>query len=192
MQDGSQRSFFPTGFAFYVYSRTLFDTSLTLEELAEEYFSCAFGKDWKKFYHYLEKLGAAFNMKYLEGELHYDPEDSPYYNPDHVSSLRSIMKIIEEGRALIDEHYNSPYRIQTASVRILEKHALYAELLADALISKASGKDAEAKEKFDHLVKRFGEEEFFVDRFYDHRNFTYAYQAIFKKKRAKVTEAVTQ
>ena len=192
MQDGSQRSFFPTGFAFYAYSRTLFDTSLTFEELAEEYFSCAFGEDWRKFYDYLEKLGNAFNMKYLEGELHYDPEDSPYFNPDHVASLESVKDILEEGRALIKEHYNAPWRVQTVSVRILEKHALYAELLADAFIAKAAGRDDEAKSKYEYLVKRFGEEEFFVDRFYDHRNFTYAYQSIFKKKRAKITEAITQ
>jgi hypothetical protein len=170
----------------------LYDSSLTTEQLIEEYFSCAFGKDWRKFFDYLERLGKAFNMKYLEGEIHYDPEDSPYYNPDHVASLESVKDILEEGRALIREHYNSDQRVQTVSVRILEKHALYAELLADALIAKAAGRDDEAKEKYEYLYKRFGQEEIFIDRFYDHRNSTYAYQPIFKKKRAKVTEAITQ
>ena len=100
--------------------------------------------------------------------------------------------ILEEGKALIQEHYNNPQRVQTVSVRILEKHALYAELLADAFIAKAAGKDAEAKEKFEYMVKRFGEEEFYVERFYDHRNSTYAYQSIINRKREKITEAVTQ
>ena len=34
IEDGSQRSFFPTGFAFYTYARTLFDSSLSAEEIA--------------------------------------------------------------------------------------------------------------------------------------------------------------
>jgi len=56
LEDGSQRSYFPTGFPFYLYSRQLFDTSLSYEEIAEEYFSAAFGEDWKEFYAYLEKI----------------------------------------------------------------------------------------------------------------------------------------
>ncbi|MBE6596207.1 MAG: DUF4838 domain-containing protein [Ruminococcaceae bacterium] len=191
MQDGSQRSFFPTGFAFYVYSRTLFDVSLTVEELAEEYFSVAFGEDWRSFYDYLERLGAAFSMKYLEGEIYFDPENSPYYNPDHLASLARAKDILEEGRALISSHYNSAQRVQTASVRILEKHVIYSELLLDALMSKAAGDDDAALEKYKSLIKRFGREEVFVDRFYDHRNFSYAYEKLFKT-RAKVTEPITQ
>lgn len=34
IQDGSQRSFFPHGLSFYTYARTLFDTSLSYEEIA--------------------------------------------------------------------------------------------------------------------------------------------------------------
>ena len=47
IEDGSQRSFFPTGLCFYTYARTLFDSSLSAEEIAEDYFSHAFGKDWR-------------------------------------------------------------------------------------------------------------------------------------------------
>lgn len=191
MQDGSQRSFFPTGFAFYAYARTLFDVSLSFDDIAKEYFSCAFGEDWRSFYSYLERLGKAFDMKFLEGEIYYDPENSPYYNPDHLKSLEGVSDILKEGRELIKAHYNQPQRVQTVSVRILEKHAIYAELLADALISKAAGRDDEAMEKYKSLIDRFGREEIFVDRFYDHRNFSYAYEKLFKT-RTKVTEAITQ
>ena len=50
LEDGSQRCFFPTGLALYVYARTLYDASLSFEEIAEDYFSYAFGEDWKQFY----------------------------------------------------------------------------------------------------------------------------------------------
>ena len=36
IEDCSQRSFFPTGLAFYTYARTLFDTSLSFEQIKEE------------------------------------------------------------------------------------------------------------------------------------------------------------
>ncbi|MBR2431476.1 MAG: DUF4838 domain-containing protein, partial [Clostridia bacterium] len=68
IEDGSQRSFFPTGLAFYTYARTLYDSSLSADEIAEEYMACAFGEDWKDFYNYLSELGEAFGFKYLAGE----------------------------------------------------------------------------------------------------------------------------
>ena len=34
IEDGSQRSFFPTGLAFYTYARTLYDGSLSAEDIA--------------------------------------------------------------------------------------------------------------------------------------------------------------
>ena len=48
IEDGSQRSFFPTGLVFYTYARTLFDNALSVDEITEDYFSCAFGEDWKE------------------------------------------------------------------------------------------------------------------------------------------------
>ena len=65
IEDGSQRSFFPTGLAFYTYARTLFDTSLSPEEIAEDYFSHAFGEDWKSFYDYLAKLEEKIPFHYV-------------------------------------------------------------------------------------------------------------------------------
>ena len=35
INDCSQRSFFPNGFAFYIYGQLQFDTSLTFDELKE-------------------------------------------------------------------------------------------------------------------------------------------------------------
>ena len=44
IEDASQRSFFPNGFAFYVYGETLFDGQVRFEELREDYFSHAYGE----------------------------------------------------------------------------------------------------------------------------------------------------
>ena len=168
IQDGSQRSFFPTGLAFYIYARTMYNDTLTYDELVEEYFSCAFGADWKAFYNYLEKVENAFDFCYMEGQRAVDPERSNHYNPDHVPSLETVRGIVAEGRKLILEHYNNPYRIQTVSVRLLELHALFCELLADAMIEKAKGNDDEAMELYEKMKAEMGKFECYFQTCYDH------------------------
>jgi hypothetical protein len=68
------------------------------------------------------------------------------YAPERVKMLDEVAKIVEEGRKLIAEHYNSEYRVRTVSVRLLELHALYSELFANALKEKALGHDDAADE----------------------------------------------
>ena len=56
IEDGSQRSYFPTGFQFYVYGETLFDRNVSFDALKEDYFSHAFGENWRQALSYLESL----------------------------------------------------------------------------------------------------------------------------------------
>ena len=191
IEDGSQRSFFPTGYHFYTYARTLFDTSLTIEEIAEDYFSHAFGEDWRAFYAYLEKLSTAFGHDYLSGDLYrdkgksaqYAPVESVLYDPEAVSRLKTIREITKEGRKLISEHYNSDYRVRTVSVRLLEFHALYAELFADVLIEKAQGNDEKADELYKIFREEVGKREVEFDRWYDQGLYFYALERMFIKAR---------
>jgi hypothetical protein len=182
IEDGSQRSFFPTGLSFYTYARTLYDNTLSFDEIAEEYFSCAFGENWRKFYDYLDRLGKAFDYEYLEGRKSGDPERSQYFAPEHVKNLLKAKEITSEGRELIKEHYNSDYRIRTASVRLLEKHANYADLLADALIPKTQGKDDEADALFAKMAEEFGKEEAAIQNCYDHGLAFTSLKSIFKTR----------
>ena len=168
IEDGSQRCFFPTGLSFYTYARTLFDSSLSYDEIAKEYFETAFGEDWKDFYDYLERLGNAVDHRYLSGDANRGTGRSEIYNPDQVESLKSVFGILEEGRRLISEHYNSDYRVRTVSVRLLEFHAQYVEMLTDILILKAVGKDDEAKKRFAVMAEECGKRELEFERWYDH------------------------
>ena len=170
IEDGSQRSFFPSGLAFYTYARTLYDVSLSAEEIAEEYLSCAFGDDWKKFYDYLEKLGEAFGHDYLSGDRNRGTGRSEWYAPEQVEILKNIDKILEYGRKLIAENYNSDYRVRTVSARLLEFHAKYAEYFAKLLIEKAQGNDEAAKEIYTVMCAEIGKGELAFERWYDHCN----------------------
>ena len=188
IEDGSQRSYFPTGLVFYTYARTLYDVSLSADEIAEEYFSAAFGEDWKKFYDYLNKLTVAFGHDYLEGDRNLGTKRSIWYAPEHLESLKSVLDIVKEGRKLIEEHYNSLYRVRTVSVRLLEFHAMYSEMFADALIEKCVGNDDESVKIMENMMAECGKYELAFERWYDHCLFFNYIQNGFVSKTQKPTE----
>ena len=184
---GSQRSYFPNGFAYYVFARKQFDISLSLDEIAEDYYSHAYGEEWRSFYDYLAQLDHAFGFKYLELEESADYDISKLYNPERAEMLKESADIIAYGRELIREHYNSPIRLRTASVRILEEHARYAELYADALYSKAVGDDDEAIEKVDEMMRELSAREPLTELYFDYELATrYITQPIYEKGKGAV------
>ena len=75
-----------------------------------------------------------------------------------------------------------PYRVQTASVRLLEMHARYAQLLAAALIPKAQGKDEEADRLFEELITEIGKYEVYFQTCYDQGLAMYSLRSIFRQR----------
>lgn len=168
LEDGSQRCFFPTGFALYVYGRAMFDLNLSYDELVEDYFGNVFGEDWRLFYDHLNALDEAFDYQYMVRRKSVDVRVSNLYNPPHAKSLEKVKEICEKGRELIKSHYNSDRRVGTVSVRILEAHLEYAELLAAAYIPKALGDDKTALEKYNEMLDKMAKYELPFERYYDH------------------------
>ena len=168
IEDGTQRAFFPNGLPFYTYARTLFDTTLSFEDILEDYFSSAYGEDWKLFRAYLDKLGKLFDYAYLEGEKSGNAAVGRYYNPEYAKTLDALDPILEEGRALIEKHYNSDRRLSTVSVRLLEYHQEFCKRLAKAVRFKALGKEDKATEAFEEFRISFGKREVEIQSFYDH------------------------
>ena len=189
IEDGSQRSFFPNGFAFYTYARTLFDISLDVDTIKEDYFSHIYGKDWQKFANYLEKLGNIFGFAYLEGEESADTNRSPYYSPERAEIILGVEEVLAEGEELIKSHYNSEIRVQTVSVRLLEHHVEYARLMAPALIEKAKGNDAAADEALKNARIKMGARERYIEEYYDHMLNFHAWKPMFSVKTA-ITEPI--
>ena len=186
IEDGSQRSFFPTGLPFYTYARSLYGDSLSAKEISEEYLSCAFGEDWKDFYEYLLELESKIKYRYLQGKLSENRNASPFYSPKTADLISTVGETLEKGRRLIDSHYNSNYRVRTVSVRLLEHHLDYTRMLADALYEKALGNDDAADEKFESMRVEFGKRECDIQAYFDHcQCFTYLKNDIFDKKTIK-------
>ena len=91
VEDGSQRSFWPNGFAFTVYGQTLFDTERSFEEMKNDYYSHAYGEDWKTVVAFFEELGKQLDFRYLHGKLSADPEKESI-------TIRDWLRIFERHR----------------------------------------------------------------------------------------------
>lgn len=174
INDCSQRSFWPCGFAFSIYGQVQFDTSLKFEDLLEDYFSHAYGAHWKTVVELLQKIGKCADTHYLNGERSANKEIGKHYNPAVADALREMPKVAEEYKDFLDAHRSNPYRAQTVAFKLLRYYAEYCERLAECLIPKAYGAGAEAKELFQKFLADFGRHEHEIGSCYDHFLATWA------------------
>ena len=167
IEDGSQRSFWPNGFSYFIYGNTHFNTSIDFEEMKEDYFSHAYGEDWREVAAFFEKLGKAADFAYLNGKLSSDKSKGKYYNPSLAESFRKVPEIVEEFKPFVEAHKNMPMRVQTVSYRLLEKYLEYCVGLSKFMVLKCMGADAEATEAFWSFFTEFGKYEQEIERYYD-------------------------
>lgn len=170
VEDGSQRSFFPNGFAIYIYAETLMNRDCDFDAIKEDYFAHIYGKDWKSALRLLERISEAFDYEYTAGQKSADPTISDHYNPQMIPVLEKVRELAAEERALVAKHLEMPTRPQTVSWRLLSYHATYIEMFADMLIAKAGGNDAMVREKLEHFRAAFGKYEQEIERYYDQSN----------------------
>ena len=165
---GTQRCYFPNGYVFYTLARKLFDNSLTKDEILEDYFGAAYGEQWRRVYNYFEKMSACFPFLYiLRGANETDKTRSMFYCPEYEEGFKQVYGILEEGRALIKELYNSPLRVRTKLMRVLEFHANYVEHLVGLLIPKCLGDDDEAAEQYEYFSEYLDLAESDFEEFFD-------------------------
>jgi hypothetical protein len=168
IQDGSQRSFFPNGFPFYVYSRAMYDKDITLDRLREDYFSHAYGENWREISDYLEKISDIFDVNYLE-ITHHAKGERKLISSDRAEALCRIAPICAEMAKKLRAWGKVPQkRIFSLSLRLLELHAEYCTGLAESMILTAEGKADEASDAFNSHFDSFGAHEFEIERYFDH------------------------
>ena len=180
IEDGSQRSFFPNGFLFFVYGSTLFDTSVDFDSLVEDYFSHAYGEAWQEIVDFLGKLGKAFDMDYMQGKRPAGEGASAFYNPARAADLHSVKSICAEFRPTLEKYKNMPKRAQTVAVRLMLRYLEYCEMLAKCMALKSVGADLEASEAFGELCRNFGKYETEIERYYDQHMMASSISRIFK------------
>ncbi len=167
IEDGSQRSFFPNGFPFFVYASTLFDTSVDFEALKEDYFSHAYGEDWREVVAFLEKLSECFDHKFLAGERSANEAVGKYYNPAMGEKLRRVPEITAEFAPFVEAHKNMPMRAQTVAYRLLRRYLKYAEGISKFITIRSFGAGKEAKALYKQFLVDFGKYEVEIERYFD-------------------------
>ena len=174
IEDGSQRSYFPNGFCFFVYGQTLFDTSLEFEDLKRDYFKSAYGEDYEKVLEIFEKIGKCFDPRYLAGRLSSDLNVGKHYNPAMAENLRKMPEVAKEAADFIAAHRIMPERAQTVMFKILRHYIDYCVGLSRALAIKCMGAGVEAREIYDQFLRDFGKIEAEIQTCYDQYMMGYA------------------
>ena len=167
VEDGSQRSFFPSGLAVYVYAETLLDRNADFDAIVEDYFSHAYGKDWQMALEYMKSVSYAFSYPYLSGEASADISRGKYYNPSMVSRLEYAQELAAQGRRLSKEHQKNPTRPQTVSWRLMQHHAEYIEGYSAIMTELAKGHKGKAYELAQAFYASFGVHEYEIERYMD-------------------------
>ena len=168
VEDGSQRSYFPTGFAYYVYGETLFDKSRSFEELAEDYFRHGFGENWQQVYDYLSSLSACFDYDHMAGHKSLDKKVGKLYNPGKAEALSKVSGIIAAFAPVIEENKDQPRRASSVLWRMLRHHADFTAQVARIAILRSLGDNQGAAAEAKRLQDDFSAKEVYIRTQYDH------------------------
>ncbi len=168
VEDGTQRGFFPNGFAMYIYAEALLDCGCDYEAVKKDYFSHIYGEHWEEAAQCLNEISRLFDVAYMEGERSAEQSRGKYYNPAHAEKLRKIRDVAARERKFALSNAARPVRVQTVSMRLLLRHAEYCELAADMMAEKALGNDEEAARRWKAMCSRFGRYEIELERYFDH------------------------
>lgn len=133
-----QRISFPTALPNYVGGFLLWNSSLTYEEIASDYYIHCFGESWKDCRRYLETVSAAFNMDFWNGKRYVDT----------TQVLKNLKSFLHDFPSIADKaiftSISRDQKCQQISHAILNMHQKYVILFANALYYQLLHQDAEA------------------------------------------------
>ena len=155
---GTQRAFFPNGFAFYTHARALFDASLTLDSIEKDYYRTAYGDICDGVAGILEKITNEVPYEYVSA-MHAEVRKEKYATPDAKERIERARVYGKELLALVRENYNSDVRVRTVSVRLLEYFCLYLDKMLDVLQMLAQNDKPGAEAALRTLEKVVGADE---------------------------------
>lgn len=127
------RAFLPNGLPNYVMGKCLFGTTQTFEELAEEYFSAAYGENWKIYYQYLSQVSALCDCDYFNGK---GPRENKTVQ-ENMMKLKEVLLRFKKNQETFPATH--PSAITDIFCKHLDYHNEYCILLANALYYLAGG-----------------------------------------------------
>ena len=115
----------PNGLPNYVMGKTLFDETLSFDALVEEYYSAAYGEDWKRVREYLEGISNLCSCDYVNAK-------GPRVNIEVSDNMRKIHEWCKEWRPRL-------HRKTGRHWEVLVHHNQHIQLLSKALELFAKG-----------------------------------------------------
>lgn len=167
MQDGSNKSFWPNGFAEYIYAETLMHRDVDYEKELAAYYAGLYGNDWEKVVNYLTCISDAFSFAYMEGEQSSDPKRGTHYNPERAAHLDKVAELCARLRAVESKRNLGKVRVRSIAWRLLLRHTRYCEGLAAVMREKCLGHNRLAMEKYEQFLLDFGKYDYETERYFD-------------------------
>ena len=160
VEDGSQRSFWPNGFAMYIYAETLMNRDCDFDAAAEDYFAHAYGNAGNQVLSLFRALRDVLDYAWVVGESH--------ARPDPNKLRAELNALADRETALAQANWGMPYRVQTVSMKLLTRHAEYIRGLGDCFAQRAAGQTRAAAKSLEDFRIRFGAYETELERYFDH------------------------
>ena len=157
----NQRVFFPTGLGMTAMGRTLWDRDLTFNEIAADYFRATFGDQGPEVARYLERLSELFDPRLIRGEVD-DAEKAAA--PERLAQIPGIIDAMAE---TIKAGTQSEDGCMARSWRYLIFHAKLCRRLAEAMVSRYSGKEELAKQQAWKMFRWLRRQERYIHRVMD-------------------------
>lgn len=180
VEDGTQRPYFPNGFQFYVYGETLYDPSRTFEELEEEYYSAAYGKDWKQVVAYLDKIDACTDYLFLSGLNPKDENGARFYNPDVTDGFLKIPAIVDGFMPTIKAHLDCENPLENVSWDLLKWHGEFVKMYSKAAALKSQGEDQSAFDEYLKILEYMKPLDLYRSDCFDYFSMKYTLRFIFR------------
>ena len=168
MQDGSNKSFFPNGFAGHIYAETLMDRELDYEAELKDYYVNLYGDQWEAVYKYLQAMSEAFCFPYMQGLASEDPDKGEFYAPSRVAGLEKVADLAATIRALEKSHTYDGSRHQWIAWQLLLRHGDYCVGLAEVVKAKCRGYNILAKEKLAQFLQDVSQYERETEDYFDY------------------------
>ena len=175
VEDGSQRSFTPNGFSFYVYASTLFDTSSDFEEMKEDYFGHAYGDDYKKVIEIFEEIGKLADFNFLISR----PEEQNVDIERVKADIAKLPDLIDKYMPFVKSHKAMKHRAQTLAYKLLAFYLDSCKKLVKPLTTYLNGNVEKSAVEFKELLTDIGRYEAEFESWFDQYNFYRSYKRLF-------------
>ncbi len=130
-----QRVSFPTGLPMYAMAKALFNKNSVFEDVADEYYTAAFGECGENVKEYMKALSRLLCPAYLRGE-------KPITKDEMIAGVHEAKRVVDA----FDADYIKPNTDKSFDWMILDYHSDFVRMYADVLLAGLLG-EVETKEK---------------------------------------------